>query len=341
MHRSVRHHLHLLVALLVTCGLFWTGSAAPAVADSRAPSATRTITKTINVRKPGSFSTYWKRTQKIAYGTSASTLGTSPGGEGLDWGPSYGVQVRDKTWWYVDAAKGRFAHYSDKGKYLDQVKLPRSYLAQGVYFQWANPVALSDGTVALSSTSIDSPALLLISPKKKLSKVKLARFVNVVISDGTYLYGFDENGKKVRVSPKTGTIKKVSQFKGQGGKSFDISLKSGLVTVTRPGVKVKLKLTSSDYRGETIHPTIEAAMASDGKLWILITGFVELSPSKVKTVIGLLSVDAKGKVSKVARIPRLDSASDPADGHRLGIRFGDKRPTLMFIGTKDVRVYRR
>lgn len=341
MHRSVRHHLHLLVALLVACGLFATGPATPASADTREPRATRTITKTVNLRKPGEFSSHWTRTQKVTYGAPASKLGTSPGGDGVSWGPSYGVQVRDKTWWYVDAAKGRLAHYSDKGKYLDQVKLPRSYLAQGVYFQWANPVALSDGTVALSSTSIDSPALLLLSPKKKLSKVKLARFVNVVISDGTYLYGFDENGKKVRVSPKTGAIKKVSQFKGQGGKSFDISLRSGLVTVTRPGIKAELKLASSDYRGETIHPTIEAAMASDGTLWILITGFVELSPSKVKTVIGLLSVDAKGKVSEVARVPRLDSTSDPADGHHLGIRFGDTRPTLMFVGTKDVRVYRR
>ena len=132
-------------------------------------------------------------------------MGTSPAGEGLILGPSYGVQVPNRTWWYADAAKLRLAHYGDTGAYLGQVKLPGKYLHLG-YFQWQNPVALKDGSVVLTSTTIDSPALLLLSPKKKLSKVKLARFVNVVISDGTYLYGFDENGKKVRVTKRSGAV---------------------------------------------------------------------------------------------------------------------------------------
>lgn len=307
-----------------------------------AAAAVRTITKTIALRKPASLNDRWHRVQQIGYGKTVSKLGTSPGGdgEGIMWGPSYGVQVPDTTWWYADAAKLRLAQYSDSGMYLRQVKLPTKYLAQRSYFQWVNPMALSDGTVVLSSSTIDSPALLLLSPRRVLSRVKLNRFVGLVAGDGSYLYGFDEKNRKVRVNPKTGAISAVKAFKGQRGASFTLTVGRSAVTVVRPGIKLKLKLTAPEYPGATVHPQVEAAVAANGKLWILITGFVELPSGAERVVIGLLSVDAKGKVSAVARVRTPTSQSDPGDGQHLGIRYGDNRPTLMFIDTKAARVYR-
>lgn len=307
-----------------------------------APTATvRTISKTIALRKPASLSDRWQHIQQVGYGKAVSKLGTSPGGEGLMWGPSYGVQVPNKTWWYADAAKFRLAQYSDSGKYLRQVKLPAKYLAQGVYFQWYNPMALADGTVVLSSSTIDSSALLLLSPARVLSRVKLSRSVGLVTGDGSHLYGFDEKDRKVRVNPKTGAITTVKAFKGQGGRSFTIEVSKSVVTVTRPDVRVKLKLTAPDYPGATVHPTVEAAMAANGRLWILLTGIAELPSGKTRDVIGVLNVDAKGNVSAVSRVRTPTSQSDPGDGKHLAVRYGDNRPTLMFIDTKAVQVYRR
>ena len=335
MKRSSRS-LVPMIALAVLGGL----SPAPALA-APAPTAVPLVTKTVALRKPSKLSSQWSRIQKLTYGTSASKLGTSPGGDNLRWGPDYGVQVPDKTWWYADAAKLRLAHYSDSGRYLGQVKLPKKYLAQGVYFQWANPMALSDGTVVLTSTTIDAPALLKLSPAHKLSRVTLPTFVNLVSVDKKLLYGFDEDDHVVRVDPKAGTVKTVGTLKGQGGRAFNLSVGSGYVSVTRPGLKLRLDLVAPDYPGLTVHPSVEATMSANGRLWILITGVVEVGVDEAHDVIGLLNVDADGNVSAVSRVRTPTSDADPGDGHHLGLRYGGTHPTLMFIDTDAARVYRK
>ena len=82
-------------------------------------------------------------------------------------------------------------------------------------------------------------------------------------------------------------------------------------------------------------------MAANGKLWILATGIVEVSPSVAYDVVGLFSVSASGAVSPVEPVRTLYSETDPGSGHHLGIRQGSSRPTLMFIDTDAVRVYRK
>lgn len=300
------------------------------------------VTKTVKLKRPGPLGSGWRRVARIGYGAATSRLGTSPGGENgsIDWGPSYGTQLPDRTWWYADAAKKRLAHYSDTGAYLGEVKLAKAHLTQGVYFQWQNPQPLADGTVVLTSTS-SSPGLLLLSPKQTLRKVRLDRFVDVQLSDGHRLYGFDEDGQRVRIAPKTGTITSVADFAGQGGHKFRITLGGSHLRVTRPGVNLRLNVVSADHPGRTVRPTIEVAMGAAGRLWILMVGFVELSPEDVDTVLGLVSVDLAGKVSPVSRIRTLTSESDPGDGRRLGMRLGGTHPWLMLVDTDALRVYRK
>ena len=74
--------------------------------------------------------------QVFPYGEGEESLGTSPGGEGLMFGPDYGTQTTDGTWWFLDAAKQRIAHFAADGTYLDQVLMPR----------------ISSSTVSTSST---------------------------------------------------------------------------------------------------------------------------------------------------------------------------------------------
>ncbi|HQZ00674.1 MAG TPA: hypothetical protein PKV13_12270 [Propionicimonas sp.] len=330
------------ITFLATLGLgvaLLAGSDAGQTAQAAFPSAVQ-VTKTVTLRAPASLGSGWSRIIKVGYGTSAAKLGTSPAGEGLNLGPSYGVQVPNKTWWIADAAKLRLAHYSDSGKYLGQVKLPAKYLHLGA-FQWQNPVALADGSVVLSSTTIGSPGLLRLSAKHKLSRVPLSSFVNVLATNGKYLYGFDETNRKVRVNPLTGKVIPVTWFVGQGGRKFQLNIGNGFINVLRPGVNLRLNLVSPAHPGLTVHPSLQAVMAADGKLWILVAGFVEVSPDRTDTVVGLFSVSPSGKLSSVSRVRNPTSPADPADGHNLGIRHGGIHPTLMFIDPDAVRVYRK
>lgn len=326
---------------ILTIGCIATLAAAPAKAAPTAfPTTVAKITKTRHLAPPSHLSNSWKRVSRIRYGSATSKLGTSPGGENLMIGPDYGVQVPNKTWWYLDAAKLRLAHYSDAGTYFGQVKIPTKYLGQGIYFQWANPFALADGTVVLTGNG-SSSALLLLSPSRKLRRVALPRFFGPTVTDGRSLYGFDENGVSVRVKPRTGAMKAVSTFKGQGGRTFRISAASDHLTIKRPGVNVRINLVDPAHPGLAVHPAVEAVMAANGKVWILATGIVEVSPGDAHDVVGLFSVSASGAVSPVEPVRTLYSEADPGSGHHLGIRQGSSRPTLMFIDTDAVRVYRK
>ncbi len=299
------------------------------------------VVRTLMLRPPGRLGRKWRRIQKIGYGTGVAELGTSPGGENLDWGPDYGVQVPDRTWWYADAAKKRLAHFGNRGRYLGQVKIPKKFLEQRQYFQWANPFALADGSVVLTSTTIDSPALLRLAPSQKLKRVALRRFVHIVVGDGTSLFGFDENGTQVRVNPLTGKITVASDFRGQGGRPFSLTAAAGHLLLTRPGVNLRFDLVDADHPSLVVHPSVEAVMGANGKLWILVTGIVEVTPDEAHDVIGVFAVDADGNSSPVRRVRTPTSDSDPGDGNHLGVRHGGSRPTLMFIDTDAARVFRR
>lgn len=145
----------------------------------------------------------------------------------------------------------------------------------------------------------------------------------------------------MRVAPKTGTVTTVTRLTGQGGHHFNIRTGPGYLKVNRPGLDLRINLTSADHPGGTVQPAIEVAMGANGKLWILVIGFVEISPDLADTVTGLFSVDPAGALSAVARVRNPTSDSDPADGHHLGLRHGGNRPWLTFIDTDALRVYRK
>jgi hypothetical protein len=300
------------------------------------------VTKTITLHAPSALNSSWGLVSAIGYGTAAAKLGTSLGGDGggITYGPSYGTQTPDKTWWYLDVAKKRLAHYSKTGAYLGQVKVPTKYLDQGLYLQYQNPQALKNGSIVLMGTDVSGARLLVMSKTHHFTSVKLKQWVSVHSTDGTSLYGFNTGDQTVRLNPTTGKITTVTWMRGQGGRRFSLAVGSGSVTIRRPGVTLKLKLVSAEHPTKTPHPQLEATMGADGRLWVLISAIVELSSTDYADAVGLVSISASGHVSAVQPVRSLTSASDPADGLHLGIRYGGTKPWLMFIGTDAARVYR-
>lgn len=313
-----------------------------ALANSVPAAAVPQITKTIKLHDPSALSPSWGRVSTIGYGSATAKLGTSLGGdgEGVFYGPSFGTQTPDKTWWYLDTAKARLAHYSPTGTYLGQVKIPAAFLTDGIYVQYQTPQALKDGSLVLLGTDPAGPTLLRVSRTHHFTKLKLKQVVTVHSNDGTYLYGFTEARKTVRITPTTGKITAVTWMRGQGGRRFTLAVGNGTVTVKRPGVNLKLKLVSAEHPTKTPHPQLEATMGADGRLWVLISAIVEVSASTSVDAVGLISIKPSGAVSAVQRVRALTSLSDPGDGQHLGVRYGGTKPWLMFIDTDAARVYR-
>ena len=118
-----------------------------------APSTTTPETQgnvvTVLLHRFGAMGPEWTE-QTFPYGDDADGLGTAPGGDGLMLGPEYGTQLPDGTWWFMDAAKLRFAHFGGDGSYLGEVDIPEEVLVDGQYFQYQNPIALDDGRILAS-----------------------------------------------------------------------------------------------------------------------------------------------------------------------------------------------
>lgn len=290
--------------------------------------------------EPSTLPSSWSELLTIPYGEEPEQLGTSPGGdgEGIEWGPSYGTQLPDGTWWFLDTAHYRLAHYTETGDYLGELPIPKKYLHMGMYQQWSRPLALRDGTLVMQSTTIDEPALLLMSPQEKLSKVPLPENVSIEATDGTFIYGFDEDNHIVQVDRK-GKLKRTGTFVDQSGADFNLAVRSGYVKLTRPGLTLDLPVTAVGSTS-TVQPAIEGVIGTDGVLNLLVAGFVEDIPGDITEVAGFVRIDATGR-GLVEPVRPLSSESDPADGLRLGVRLGDSRPWLMVIDPDAVRVYRR
>lgn len=317
-------------------------------ATTPAPTPTRTPTPEeqftaldeIVLSEPSALGASWSELFALPYGDAPEQLGTSPGGEGLEWGPSYGTQVPDGSWWFLDTAHVRLAHYSETGGYLGEVPIPEQYLAGGEYVQWVTPLALGDGTVVLQSTSPDQPGMLLLTPEGSFSQVSLPRFVGVKVTDGTTLYGFDQEAGIVGVDPRNGTLTPTDAFAGQAITGFTLTVSPGHIELIRPGVGLGLPVTMAGRESSTVHLSLEAADGADGVLNLLVSGIVEDSPGELVDAVGFVRVDAAGR-GIVEAVGPLSSPADPADGLRLGVRLGDHRPWLMVIDTDAVRVYRR
>lgn len=171
--------------------------------------------------------------------------------------------------------------------------------------------------------------------------VALPRTVGAQYSDGAWLYGFDEDGRGVRVDPRTGETTATATFTTQAGGRFTIAVAPGSLNLGMGGRTRSLPVLSADHPGVVVRPGVQVASGADGSLTVLVVGIVELAVDDMATVAGIVTVDAGGNVTAPEGVPDPFPASDPGDGSRVGVRPGDVRPWLMFIDPDAVRVYRR
>lgn len=273
------------------------------------------------------------------YGTTEDTLGTSPGGDAgtVDWGPEYGTQTPDRSWWFLDAARLRIAHFDQNAGYVDQVLVPESLLVDGLYFQFQMPQALDDGSLAVGG--FDRPLLRVVDGA--ISGVDVAGNIPWLTTDGTYLYGSSfEDSTLLKLDPERPVIEPVEWFSARDGSRYRVTVAEDelLVELPDPGLNQTLQMRFSEDPDVEVRGGVEVDTGVDGTVFIMVYG----APSSDETigVGGLITMTPGGDVSSEP-IVDLFSPSDPGSPAHLGVTPTTSQPWLMVVGEDGVHVFTR
>lgn len=278
--------------------------------------------------------------QVFPYGESEDTLGTAPGGDGLMLGPEYGVQMADGTWWLMDAAKQRFAHFAEDGSYLGQVEVPTEILVEGQYFQWQMPQALDDGSILASGFRGEAGSSLLRFADGEFTETPVDASVPWATTDGELLYGFSAaDGAPHSLDPASEVPVEVEWFLARDRSRFMVSVEGSEVTLELPdaGIAKTLQLRFAHDPSVEVMAGIEVETTEDGAIHILIYGVPESDQDL--EVGGIVIITPDGQVGDTQPIVSPFSPSDPGSPAHLGVRPGTDTVWMMVVGVDGVHVY--
>jgi hypothetical protein len=285
----------------------------------------------------------WTELFVIGFGSDDDLLGTAPGGDSgsLQLGPDYGTQAADGTWWFLDAAKQRLAHFSESGTYLDAVAVPPDLLADGVYFQYQLPHALDDGTIVASRLGLDSSSLLRLSDGE-VTAVQVGTLFVAVTDDGQSLYGSNDTGALFRVDPATGAAEQVEWLGNRAGTRYRVQAQGDTLTIDLPDTTIGQVVLHLVYAADETVPAfagVEAETGADGSLYLFLYGGTDSGDGG--QLAGFVAMSADGAVTAIEPSRDPFSPADPGSPAHLGVRPGDAVPWLMFVDTDGVHVFRR
>lgn len=279
--------------------------------------------------------------QIFPYGEGEDFLGTSLGGDGLMLGPDYGTQTPDGTWWFLDTASLRIAHFAADGTYLDQVIMPEDLLVDGLYFQYQMPHGLDDGSVAASGFRPEDTTSLLRIADGQATATTFEGVIGWVTTDGDLLFGFDGEGGPGSLDPDQPQPEQVDWFQARNGSRYMVTLSNGEMLVELPdaGLTRTLLLRYSEDPEIVAHGGVEVETGADGTIFIMIFGAPE--SDETLGIGGFVSVGPDGTVSQTEPIAEPFSPSDPGSPSHLGVTPGTSTPWIMIVGEDGVHVFTR
>jgi hypothetical protein len=279
----------------------------------------------------------WRQRFVVRYGPGRSHLGTAPGGDSgsLLLGPEYGAPAPDGSWWFLDAAKRRLARFSASGRYLGQVRIPRSMLVGGRYFQWQLPHVLADGTLVAVRQAPDGSFLLRLRDGV-LDEVRASGSFFPTYDDGRVLYGFSTRGRLVSVDPGTGHVSRVTSLRTPSGTPFTITLGRRL-EVGLPGSTLTRRLATAS--GARAHVSLQVRAGADDSLQLYLVGAGADHPRR--QLVGATRIGPSGTLAPVEALPDPFSDADPGSPAQLAMAPGSSTPMLVYVLTDGVHVYER
>lgn len=276
------------------------------------------------------------------YGEDEGSLGTSPGGEGLMLGPEYGTQTPHGTWWFLDAANLRIAHFAVDGSYLDQVIMPEELLVDGLFFQYQMPHGLDDGSIAAAGFRSEDTMSLLRIEGGQATGTEFEGAVPLATTDGELLYGFGiDDAAPQSLDPADPLPEPVEWFRARNGSRYMVTLEEDEVVIEMPdaGLTRTLQMRFSEDPEVTARGGIEVETGEDGAIFILFYGAPE--SDETLGIGGFVSVGPDGHVSESEPIVDPFSLSDPGSPSHLGVTPGTSIPWIMVVGEERVHVFTR
>jgi hypothetical protein len=279
----------------------------------------------------------WHQVFRVGFGNRRSLLGTAPGGDSgtLRIGPEYGAAGPDGSWWFLDAAKRRLAHYSATGHYLGQVRVPRRLLVGGRYFQWQLPHVLANGWLLAARQGAGGTHLLRLRGTELDEIAVRGPTIFPVYDDGRRLYGY-AGRRLLSVNPRTGATKRVAQQRTPSGQPFSVSVGRRL-EVDRPAGSLTARLTTAS--GARAHVGLQVRAGADDTLHLFMTGLGEDDESV--QLVGFTSLSPAGVLGPVEALPNPFSEADPGSPAQLVVAPGSSRPMLVYVLADGVHVYER
>lgn len=284
----------------------------------------------------------WQEPVVIPYGDGDDQLGTSIGGdgEGIRWGPSYGAVAADGTWWILDAAKFRFAHYDAVGAFVGSVEIPPAHLVNGRYVHWQYPLALADGTIVCFRLTGAEGTVLLLLRDGSLSEVTLDREVVIKTDDGVTLYGFGNQNELLAVDVATATVTEVDAFRTRAGTRYRLTRDASTLRFAFPDLGVEHEwATIAADTGAPASGAISVVSTSGGQLHVFVDGAAASDEATGLSGYGVIDGDGDLHPTEATRQPW--SASDDGGGSRLVALPGGDDVWFIAIDTDAVRLYRR
>jgi putative cell wall-binding protein len=286
----------------------------------------------------------WRRAFTIPYGPGVDRLGTEPGGDGqgLVVGPQHGAQAGDGSWWILDVAKLRVAHFDERGRHLGQVALGPDVLRDGRYMPYERPRVLADGSVVATALTGDDRTEVLVVREGRAQRLVWPQPLHVVDDDGTRLYGVDvRTGAAFAADLASGRMTPVSAFRGRDGQPYTVTATRGQLRVTRPAVgqSRSLPVLAAPPPGGPAGYAVQLATGSDGEIHLFLEGYATTHPNPA--VGGITTVRADGTVAPAEPVLRDDPRMLRTMGAWVGTRPGTSEAWLMVVEIDGLHVYRR
>lgn len=283
----------------------------------------------------------WSEVFFIPYGETPDTLGTSLGGdgEGIFWGPEYGAQAPDGSWWFLDTAKLRLAHFGPDGSYIEEVPVPTEMLVNGTYFQWSFPKVMADGTVLAARITGGTHYVRYRDGALDGFEVPVAAVPRA--DDGEIIYAMDfEDSSLWAVDPTAETAERTDFMRARDGSRYRVTVSPSTIHIdlVDAGITQDFVFEAGDLGGEA-HLTIEVVTDHEGSLHFFILGFP--AADETLQLAGYAKVSADGELIVLEEMMNPFTASDPGTPVRLGVTPGTTDPTYMVIGTEGVTLFTR
>lgn len=287
--------------------------------------------------------TSWRETFVVPYGRGRAQLGTSRGGETDDvreYGPESGAQGPDGTWWFLDVAKRRLAHYGANGRFIEEVGVPPSLLVNDHDFEWALPHVLSDGTLVAFRLADGSAAMLRLRDGT-LSEIPLTAMFTPTYDDGQRVYGTvaGTNGASTAtLNPDTGAVNATSEYRMPSGQAFTLSDNFDMGTVKVAIGTQSVILRTVTPSGALVHVGVQVRATADDSLHLFLFGSSDVQSSTQR--VGYVRIKCTGATSKLESLPDPFSAADRGSPAQLVVAPGASSPMLVYVQSDGVHIYR-